>query len=74
MRDRRGFEAEVERLREAELGLPPPKETIFRGKTKKPRPKGGPPGQMGKVTPSATGLYQPPEDESGSGTQAAPKK
>ena len=63
MGERRGLEAELQRLGRMEFEAPRPKEGIFGGKKKRPRPKGGPPGQMGKVAPAATGLYEPPEEE-----------
>jgi hypothetical protein len=65
MGDRSGLEAELARLWSAELEIGKGQESIFEGKTKKKRarPKGGPPGQMGKRTLSATGLYEVPEDE-----------
>lgn len=65
MGDRWGLEAELGRLRPMERELGKPQESIFDGKTKKKRqrPKGGPEGQMGTRAPSATGLYEPLEDE-----------
>lgn len=71
MSERRGLELELARLRDVarptdgaagawEMEVPaPPGEPLK--KIKKPLPKGGPEGQIGKTTPTATGSFEPDE-------------
>jgi hypothetical protein len=63
MGDRSALEAEFARLWRAELEIGKGQESIFQGRKKRPRPKGGPAGQMGMRSPSATGLYEVPEED-----------
>ena len=64
MGDRSSLEAEFARLWEAEVAIGKGQEDTLEGKKKKrPRPKGGPAGQMGRRTLSATGLYEVPLEE-----------